>query len=204
MFNEISITFNEILFFKNWNWFRNNYKINNLNIKLSKMIKVLMVIANNGFQDYEFWIPFDVLNNAWVNVIIWAGRKWECIWVFGSKTTADIELEKVNWANYDMILFIGGGWAYSQYFHNKDYLRIAREATKIWAICVAPMILSESWVFNWKNVTGWDQNWVQKRFIQENGWFWVNKDVVVSWNIVTANGPAAAEEFAKKCLEMLI
>jgi hypothetical protein len=31
------------------------------------------------------------------------------------------------------------------------------------------MILSESGIFNGKNVTAWDQNGVQKRFIQENG-----------------------------------
>jgi len=177
--------------------------MNNFNTKLSKMAKVLMVIANNGFQDYEFWIPFDMLNNAWVDVVVWAGRKWECVGVFGSKTIADIELEQISGANYDMVLFIWWWWAYSQYFHNKDYLRIARESKKIWAICVAPMILSESGIFNGKNVTGWDQNGVQKRFIQENWWFWVDRDVVISGNIVTANGPGAAEEFARKCLEQL-
>lgn len=167
------------------------------------MTKVLMVIANNGFQDYEFWVPFDVLNEAWIVLTIAAGRKWECVWVFGSKTIADTELEKVNWSNYDMVLFIGWWWAYAQYFWNKDYLRIAKEAKKLWAICIAPMIISASWVFNGKNVTSWDQNWVQKKYIQENWWFWIDKSVVVSGNIVTANGPDAAEEFAKKCLEQL-
>lgn len=168
------------------------------------MVKVLMVIANNGFQDYEFWIPFDMLNEAWVKVVIAAGKKWECVGVFGSKTIADKELDKVNWLEYDMVLFIGGGWAYSQYFHDKEYLRIAKEAKKIWAICITPMILSESGLFNGKNVTWWDQNGVQKKFIQDNWGFWVDKDVVVSGNIVTATGPDAAEEFARKCLELII
>ena len=167
------------------------------------MVKVLMVIANNGFQDYEFWIPFDMLNEAWVKVVIAAGKKWECVGVFGSKTIADKELDKVNWLEYDMVLFIGGGWAYSQYFHDKEYLRIAKEAKKIWAICITPMILSESGLFNGKNVTWWDQNGVQKKFIQDNWGFWVDKDVVVSGNIVTATGPDVAEEFARKCLELI-
>ena len=167
------------------------------------MAKVLMVIANNGFQDYEFWIPFDMLNEAWVKVVIAAGKKWECVGVFGSKTIADKELDKVNWLEYDMVLFIGGGWAYSQYFHDKEYLRIAKEAKKIWAICITPMILSESGLFNGKNVTWWNQNGVQKKFIQDNWGFWVDKDVVVSGNIVTATGPDVAEEFARKCLELV-
>ena len=167
------------------------------------MAKVLMIIANNGFQDYEFWIPFDVFNEADLEVTIAAWRKWECIWVFWSKTTADIDLMAVNWANYDVVVFVGGGWAYTQYFHDQDYLRIAREAKKIWAICIAPMILSECGIFNGKNVTWWNQNDVQKKFIQDHGGFWVDKPVVVSWNIVTANGPEAAKEFAEKCIEML-
>lgn len=167
------------------------------------MAKILMVIANNGFQDYEFGIPFDIFNETDIDVIIAAWRKWECTWVFWSKTIADIELSVVNWYNYDLIVFIGGWWAYTQYFHNKDYLRIAREAKKIWAICIAPMILSESGIFNGKNVTGWNQNDVQKNFIQAHWGFWVDKPVVVSWNIVTANGPGAVKEFAEKCLELV-
>ncbi len=167
------------------------------------MAKALIVIANNWFQDYEFGVPFDLLTNAWVNVSIWAWKIWECIWVFGSKTIADIALEKVQWANYDMVLFIGWGGAYSQYFWNKEYLRIAKEAKKIWAICITPMILSASGVFNGKTVTSRDQNWVQKKFIQNNWGFWVDKNVVVSGNIITANGPDSAKEFAEKCLELI-
>lgn len=167
------------------------------------MVNVLMVIANNGFQDYEFWIPFDVFNNAGLKITIAAWKKWECIGIFWSKTIADIELERVKGSDYDIVVFIWWWGAYAQYFHDKEYLRIAKEAKKIWSICIAPMILSEAWIFNGKNVTGWDQNGVQKKYIQSNGWFWVDKDVVVSGNVVTANGPDAAKEFAEKCLEMM-
>lgn len=167
------------------------------------MANILMVIANNWFQDYEFWTPFDILNEAGVKVTIAAGKKWDCVWIFGSKTIADIELEKVNGGDYNMVMFIWWGGAYAQYFHDKEYLRVAKESKKIWAICIAPMILSESGIFNGKNVTGWNQNDVQKKFIQDNWGFWVEKDVVVSGNIITANGPDAAKEFAEKCLEMV-
>ena len=165
--------------------------------------KVLMIIANNWFQDYEFWIPFDIFNENWLDITVWAWTKWECIWVFGSKTIADKELSKIKWWDYDMVVFIWWWGAFTQYFHDKEYLRIAKEAKKIWAICIAPMILSESWIFNGQTVTSWNQNDVQKKFIQDNGGFWVDKEVVVSWNIVTANGPDAAREFAEKCLEII-
>ena len=167
------------------------------------MADVLMVIANNWFQDYEFWIPFDIFNDAGLKVTIAAGRKWTCIGIFGSKTIADKELIQIKWWDYDIVVFIWWWWAFTQYLHDENYLRIWKEAKKMWAICIAPMILSEAWIFVWKNVTWRNQNDVQKKFIQDNGGFWVDKSVVVSWNIVTANGPDAALEFAEKCLEMI-
>lgn len=162
-----------------------------------------MIIANNGFQDYEFGIPFDIFNENDCEVTIAAWNKWDCIWVFGSKTIADLDLKSVNTKDRDIVVFVGWWWAYTQYFKNSEYLKIAKEAKKIWAICITPMIISDTGIFNGKNVTGWDQNWVQKKYIQDNGWFWVDKDVVVSGNIVTANWPEAAKEFAEKCLEIV-
>lgn len=167
------------------------------------MAKILMIIANNWFQDYEFGVPFDIFHNAWIDITVWAGKKWECVWVFWSKTVADLDLDGVIASEYDMVIFVWWWWAYSQYFHDEKYLKIAKKANKIWAICIAPMILSESGIFIGKSVTSWDKNWVQKKFIQDNWWFWVDKNVVVSGNIVTANGPDAAAEFANKCLELI-
>ena len=162
-----------------------------------------MVIANNGFQDHEFWITFQVLNNAWFNLTIAAWKRWDCVWVFWSKTIADEEIFFVEPEKYDMIVFIWWGWAYTQYFHDKDYLRLAKWAKKIWAICIAPMIVSESGVFNWKTVT-WRDSWnVQKNFIESNWASWSDWPVVVCGNIVTWNWPDAAELFAQKCVELI-
>lgn len=165
--------------------------------------KVLMVIANNGFQDHEYWISFQVFHDAWFDITVAAGNKWNCIWVFGTKTLADEEIFFVDPHKYDMTVFVWWWWAYSQYFHDEEYLRLAKNSRKIWAICIAPMIVSESGVFNWKTVTGWDQGWVQRSFIEKNWWIWSDDSVVVCGNIVTGNWPDAAEDFAKKCVEII-
>ncbi len=165
--------------------------------------KVLMVVANDGFQDHEFGVSFSVFHSAWLDITIVAGRKWECRGVFGAKTFADIDLFFADATKYDMVVFIWGWGAYAQYFHDQNYLRLAKNAKKIGAICIAPMIVSESGIFNWKTVTGRDQDGVQKKFIEKNGGFWTPWPVVVCWNIVTWDGPDAAEEFAKKCVELL-
>jgi len=165
--------------------------------------KILMVIANNGFQDHEFWISFQVFHDAWIDVTVAAGKKWECTWVFGSKTVADTDIFLADASKYDMVVFIWWWGAYTQYLHDHFYLKLAKNAKKIGAICIAPMLVSESGVFNGKTVTGWDQGGMQRSFVESNGGFWSEDSVVVCGNIVTWNWPDAAEEFAKKCVELI-
>jgi putative intracellular protease/amidase len=194
------------LFFFNffWNSVRLCYKVIDLYIFFPMtQKKILMVIANSGFQDHEFGISFQVFHDAWIDVTVAAGKKWECIWVFGLKTVADVDIFLADASKYDMVVFIGGWWAYTQYLHDHFYLKLARNAKKIWAICIAPMLVSESGVFNGKTVTWWDQWWLQQRFVESNGAFWSDDPVVVCGNVVTGNWPDAAEEFAKKCVELI-
>ena len=42
------------------------------------------------------------------------------------------------------------------------------------------------------------------KILEENGAEFVNEKVIQDGNIITANGPAAAEEFGEKILENLI
>ena len=162
-----------------------------------------MIVANNGFQDHEFSTTYEALQNADVQVTIAAWRKGQCVWVFGQKIEAVYELSEIKWDKFEMVIFIWWWGCLTQYLHDSNYLRIAQEAKKIWAICIAPMVVSESWVFNWKIVTSRDDEWLQQAFIEKNGG--VRKDEVVLryWNIVTANGPDAAELFGKECVKLL-
>ncbi len=102
-----------------------------------------------------------------------------------------------------MIIYIWWWGCLTQYLHDEDYLRISQEAKKIWAICIAPMVVSESWVFNWKIVTSWDDEWLQQNFIESYWGVWKDTEVVRYWNIVTANWPEAAEVFGKECVRLL-
>ena len=168
------------------------------------MKKVLFVIANNGFQDYEFATPYEYMLKNEIAITIAAGKTGECIWVFGTKTHADVEIHDVKPKDYDMIIFIWWGGAYTQYFRDEEYLKLGREAKKIGAICIAPMILADAGILYGKKVTGRDQWKVQKNYIKKNWWIFVQEQVVVCDNIVTADGPDAASLFAMKCLDLLL
>lgn len=161
-----------------------------------------MVLSNIWFQDHEFWATYEALVNH-AEITIASKRRWECIWVFWKKINAEYSIDEVNWNNYDMITFIWWGWTLNTFIHNPDYLRLAKEAKKVWAICIAPMIVSESWIFEWKTVTSWDEDGIQKSFIEKNWWIWVNEPVIRCENIITANWPESAVLFWEECVKLL-
>lgn len=167
------------------------------------MKTAVMIIANNGFQDHEFSAAYEALLEANAQVTIAAWRKWHCVWVFGQKIEAAYDLSEVKWDKFEMVIFIWWGGCLTQYLHDTNYLRIAQEAKKLWAICIAPMVVSESGAFNWKIVTSRDDEWLQQKFIESYGGVWKDETVIRYGNIVTANWPEAAEMFGQECVKLL-
>jgi len=167
------------------------------------MKTAVMIVANNGFQDHEFSATYEALQEANAQITIVAWRKGQCVWVFGQKIEAAYELSEIKWDKFEMVIFIWWWGCLTQYLHDDNYLRIAQEAIKLWAICIAPMVVSESGVFNWKIVTSRDDEWLQQNFIENYGGVWKDEMVIRYWNIVTANGPEAAEMFGKECVKLL-
>ena len=167
------------------------------------MKTAVMIVANNGFQDHEFSETYEALIEANAQVTIAAWRKGQCVWVFGQKIDAAYELSEIKWDKFEMVIFIWWWGCLTQYLHNSDYLRIAQEAKKLWAICIAPMVVSESGVFNWKIVTSRDDEWLQQNFIENYGGVWKDEMVIRYGNIVTANWPEAAEMFGQECVKLL-
>lgn len=167
------------------------------------MKTVLMIIANNGFQDHEFSATYEALQEANAQVTIAAWRKGQCVGVFWQKAEAAYSLSEVHGDKFEMVIYIWWGWCLTQYLHDDNYLRIAQEAKKLWAICIAPMVVSESGVFNWKIVTSRDDEWLQQKYIEGFGWSRKDESVIRYGNIVTANGPESAEMFGKECVKLL-
>lgn len=167
------------------------------------MKTVLMVVANNGFQDHEFSATYEALQQANAQITIASWKKGQCVWVFGQKIDAAYSLNEVTGDKFEMVIFIGWWGCLTQYLHNLDYLRIAKEAKKLWAICIAPMVVSESGVFNWKIVTSRDDEWLQQKFIENYGGVRKNEMVIRYGNIVTANWPESAEMFGRECVKLL-
>jgi 4-methyl-5(b-hydroxyethyl)-thiazole monophosphate biosynthesis len=125
------------------------------------------------------------------------------VWVFWLRIDAAYSLNEIHGDKFEMVIYIWWWGCLTQYLHDTDYLRIAKEAKKLWAICIAPMVVSESGVFNWKIVTSRDDEWLQQNFIENYGGVRKDEWVIRYGNIVTANGPEAAELFGNECVKLL-
>lgn len=168
------------------------------------MAKLLFIIANAGFQDEEFWIPYTVLSEQrhHCEFASWKGGK--CRGSFGTTIEKSLTFEEVQAYEYAMLIFVGWSGAYKEYFQNEKYLNLARKAKAIAAICIAPTLLSDSGLLKGKQATGWDDGfWTQIKYLQQNGAIFKDEEVVQNWNLITANGPAAATKFARTIADYL-
>lgn len=168
------------------------------------MKKILFVIANDNFQDFEYRIPREILENEWHEIIVWAENTGLCTGVFGHQTMADIALKDAKWDDFDAIVFVWGGWTLQQYQNHPEYLRLSKEAKILAAICIAPSVVSDSGIFKGKKVTGRDdEESTRQKYIENNGWIFINQNVVIDGNIITANWPQSAESFGIEIVNLL-
>lgn len=167
------------------------------------VIMVLLVIAQNGFRDEEYFKPKEVLEKAGYKVVTASQQKGIARGKLGSTTQAEIGLSDVNVDDYAAVVFVGGPGA-ADYFVDKRALNLAKEAYQkgkvVGAICIAPGILARADILKGKKATVYPS---EEDTLKNKGAILVNKPVVSDGNIVTANGPDAAESFGKEIVKLL-
>ena len=169
-------------------------------------MKILFVIAQEGFQDHEYGKPKEILEEAGYEIITGSQEIGKCKGAFGLEVEATIALSEVNVDEYVAVLFVGGPGAYVYQHDVQAHLTIQEAINRgkvLGAICIAPTILAYAGVLEGKKATVWNQDGKQQEVLEKNGATFVDEPVVVDGKIITANGPPAAEEFGKKVLEVL-
>jgi len=173
------------------------------------MKKVLFVIAKTDFRDEEYFIPKSILEKEFIVETASNGNKGEIALGFlGGEANIDVNIKDVNVDEYDAIIFVGGAGALKN-LDNEDSYKLIKEAIEknklLCAICIAPTILAKAGVLKEKKATVWHSDLDKSpiKVLEENGAIFIDEDVVEDGNIITANGPKAAEKFGQKILEKL-
>ena len=122
-------------------------------------MKVVFIIAPEGFRDEELFIPLEILKKEGIKIDIASTVQGECTGVGGMTIKSNKTLGEINVSEYDGIIFIGGP---GTILIRKEAfaLSIAREANEqkkvLGAICWAPTILAKSHTMNGRKATVWN------------------------------------------------
>jgi protease I len=167
---------------------------------------VLMIIAPTQFRDEELLVPKKEFESAGANVTVASTRPGEAQGMLGAKVNVNATIYSVNPDNFAGIVIVGGMgspehlWGAVQlhdlirHFHSRKQL--------VAAICLSGAVLAKSGVLNGKSATVWpDDKAIQE--LKTGKASYVKEPVVQDGHIVTADGPEAAETFARHCLEEL-
>ncbi len=167
------------------------------------VIMVLLIIAQNGFRDEEYFKPKQILESAGYKVVTASAQAGLARGKLGGTTQADISIKDVKVEEYAGIIFIGGPGA-ADYFVDKTALDLAKEAYEkdkvVGAICIAPGILARAGILKGKKATVYPS---ELDTLKNKGAHYINRPVVVDGKIITANGPDAAESFGKEIVKLL-
>lgn len=169
---------------------------------------IVMIIASDNFRDEEYFIPYEMFQKEGAKVITASSVKGEIIGVEGGEAKSTLTLKDVNMKDFDAAVFVGGEGA-KEYFDNNDAHRIAQETVAklktVGAICIAPVILAKAGILSGKKATVWstpyDKSGIEE--LKRAGCIVSEERVVKDKKIITADGPAVAENFAKAVIEAI-
>ncbi len=175
-------------------------------LKIRKFSKnILMVVAPKDFEDVEFYTPKTLLEINGANVTV-ASTTSTALGLNGSTCTTDIMISNAKAKDYDAIVIVGGTGVIGSLWDDKDLRNLLKDADKekkmIAAICAAPPILARAGLLKNKKATMFPWSDGIKE-LTKNGAKHVDKEVVVSGNIVTGRNPDASVAFGLKLCEEL-
>ncbi len=164
---------------------------------------VIFVIAPEFFRDEELIIPTSKLNSLGATTQLASTTTEEVEGMMGMLAKPDMLIEDIAIEDFDAIVIVGGIGAEklwdNEILHNK-LKAFNKEKKLIGAICLGPVVLSRAGLLEEQQATCFPST---KDELTKGKAVYVEKPVIATRNIVTANGPDAAEAFAKTLSQIL-
>ncbi|OGZ06494.1 MAG: hypothetical protein A3C93_05475 [Candidatus Lloydbacteria bacterium RIFCSPHIGHO2_02_FULL_54_17] len=171
------------------------------------MAKVLLLVAQDGFQTKEYHDPKYVLEHAGHTVVTASPDGGSAKSNIGESIPIQIVLRDVQVGDYDAVFAIGGPGALKS-LDNEETVRImkdadAREGMPYGAICISPRILAKCGLLRGKKATGWNGDEKLPAIYEVNGVSYKREPVVSDGRLITADGPSSAEAFGEAIARIL-
>ncbi len=159
------------------------------------MASVLMVIAPEVFRDEEYDHPKQALESRGATVTTASTRAGACHGKLGMIAEATHALAEARAADYDAVVFVGGGGA-EVFFDDQAAHALACEMHAldrvVAAICIAPSVFARAGLLRGVHATAFPS---QRDDLIAHGALWSTGPVEIDGRIITANGPDAARDF---------
>jgi protease I len=167
------------------------------------MVKVLMLIAQRNFNDTEFSVTKKTLEQNGIQVTVSSITTDDAAGMEGLRVKPNTALREANPNDYDAFVIIGGSGSPRL----MDYPEVTNTVKKfneqgklVAAICLAPMVLAKAGILKGVLSTVFPADFAVG-VLKRQGASYTEQHVVEGSNIITADGPEAAEEFANKILK---
>ena len=170
--------------------------------------KVGLVLACRGYQVKEFQDTKAELEKAGFPVVVISNGKGKAVGHDGSSfVKVDMHVDEVVYEEFGGIFIIGGPGAMEN-LNTPNVHELARQlkdkGIPHGAICISPRILAKAGILEGRKATGWNDDNLLAGLYRSRNISHQPRPVVVDGNLVTGSGPAAAKEFGRRIVEVLL
>jgi protease I len=166
---------------------------------------ILFILPHHNFRDEEYQIPKEIFKSLGAEIITASSDTTEAKGMIELTVKPDTLITQVDILDYDAIILVGGSGAI-EYWADEGVHQMLNSASDsgkvIGAICLAPVTLAKSGILRNKNATVFETPGT-KRIFKKEGVRYTGDKVTRDGNIITANGPRAAKDFAREIITVL-
>lgn len=159
---------------------------------------ILMIIAPEKFRDEELNHTREVFKSQGADVTVVSTKVGTAAGSYGHKEKIEKTLDDVVGDTFDAVVVVGGGGSPQYLWDNRKVHDIVRRHLQmgkvVSAICLSGVVLAKAGILDGVEATVWKSDESMKAYAEKKVKY-VDKPVVRSGKIITANGPAAAREF---------
>ena len=170
------------------------------------MSRILSVIAEKGFRDEEFAVPYGILKDAGHRVDVASTSPGDAVGKLGMRVKPDLTVDRAEPDHYSAVLVSGGPttpvyiWP-NEHLH-RILLKVYEKGGAVAAICLAPAVLARVGLLKGRKATIFRTPDSIKE-MSAGGCTLLSDHVVVEGRIVTADGPDAARQFGEAVLKLI-
>jgi protease I len=166
--------------------------------------KVVFVVAPMEYRDEELDVPIARVSEAGAGTAISSPKPGRCRGMLGGEVEAHLSTSSLLEEDWDAVVVVGGMGSPEHLWNDEPLLGFLRAMQKgdkpIAGICLSGAVLAG--VLKGKNATCWPDEKAIER-LRVGGAHYEKAPVLLDGNILTGEGPHAADEFATALVELL-